>query len=189
MHVKPILQHPHRRKPEQPPLTRFLFLVLVAIVAALLLQHFVVDIIQVTSSSMAPTVNVGSRYLLDKITFHFRKPRVGDVVAFPSPVLKGHNLVKRVIAVEGDTLQIKKKDVFINGKEIAEPYAFHSRDTVILVGDNLGPLAVPEGMAFVMGDNRDESEDSRDWKDETSGEHIYFIPTNKLLGRVVLFNP
>ncbi len=188
--VKRTIPHfrPQKNRPRRP-FTRFLFLVLVAVSAALLLQHFVLDVIQVTSSSMAPTINVGCRYVLDKITFRVRKPRAGDVVAFPSPVLAGHNLVKRVIAVEGDTLEIKKKDVYINGRKTADRYACHSRDTVILVGDNLGPLAVPEGMIFVMGDNRDESEDSRDWKDSTSGEHIYFIPVNRLFGRVMLFNP
>jgi signal peptidase I len=149
------------------------------------LRLFVLDIIQVTSASMQPTVNVGVRYLLNKTAYRFGKPKRNDIVAFPSPVLKGHNLVKRVIAIEGDTIQIKKKEVFINNVRIKEPFVYHSRDTVILVGDNLGPLEVSKGMVFVMGDNRDESEDSRDWKD-SNGEHIYFIPVKKIMGKIIL---
>jgi signal peptidase I len=97
---------------------RFLFLVVVAIAVMMFLRLFVLDIIQVTSASMQPTVNVGVRYLLNKTAYRFGKPKRNDIVAFPSPVLKGHNLVKRVIAIEGDTIQIKKKEVFINNFSI-----------------------------------------------------------------------
>jgi signal peptidase I len=166
---------------------RLPLIILVGVVSALVLRIFVVDIIQVTSASMKPTVNVGCRYLLEKLTYRFSKPKRNDVIAFPSPVLKNHNLVKRVIAVEGETLQIKNKDVFINAQKLFEDFAFHSRDTVLLVGDNLGPLQVPQNMVFVMGDNRDESEDSRDWKDSVSGKNIYFIPVNTIIGKLILF--
>jgi signal peptidase I len=163
-----------------------LLVVLTAFAITLLLHLFAFDIIQVTSSSMAPTLNVGGRYLMEKITYHVRKPKQKDIVAFPSPVLSHHNLVKRIIATGGDTMQIRNKDIFINGLRLAEPYAYHSRDTILLVGDNLGPLKVPEGTVFVMGDNRDESEDSRDWKDSTTGERIYFVPTSRILGKIIL---
>jgi signal peptidase I len=175
-----------RTKPNSPSIKRLFFLTAFALVLALFLRHFVIDIMQVTSSSMAPTINVGSRYLMEKLTFRMRKPRRNDIIAFPSPVLQGHNLVKRVIATEGETIQIKNKDVYINDKRLAENFAHHSRDTVLLVGDNLGPLQVPKGMLFVMGDNRDESEDSRDWKDSITGERIYFVPVSGILGRIVL---
>jgi signal peptidase I len=165
---------------------RFLFLVLVAIAMMMFLRLFVVDIIQVTSASMQPTVNVGVRYLLEKLTYRMSKPKRNDIVAFPSPVLKKHNLVKRIIATEGDIIEIKKKDVYINNTKLVENFVYHSRDTVILVGDNLGPLEVPKGMVFVMGDNRDESEDSRDWKDSNTGEHIYFISVKKIMGKIIL---
>ncbi|HUI92646.1 MAG TPA: signal peptidase I [Chitinivibrionales bacterium] len=166
---------------------RFLSVVLFGVAVALVLRAFIVDIIQVTSGSMQPTVNLGVRYLLNKTAYWFGKPRRNDIIAFPSPVLKGHSLVKRVIAIEGDTIEIKKKEVFINDVKTKEPFAYHSRDTVILVGDNLGPLEIPKDMVFVMGDNRDESEDSRDWKDG-NGAHIYFIPVSKIMGRIILLH-
>jgi len=174
-------------KRNRPANIRFLFLLLLGVFGAFLIRHFAIDIIQVTSPSMQPTINVGCRYYMEKITYRIRKPRRKDIVAFPSPFLKDHNLVKRVIAVEGETLEIKNKDVYINNAKLVEDYVFHSRDTVILEGDNLRPLVVPKGMIFVMGDNRDESEDSRDWKDINSGEHIYFIPVSRILGKIILF--
>jgi signal peptidase I len=179
-------RQPTRSKTNSLSIKRLLFLVAFALVLALFLQHFVIDIIQVTSSSMAPTINVGTRYLMEKLTFRARKPGRNDIVAFPSPVLRGHNLVKRVIATEGETIQIKNKDVYINDTKLVENFAHHSRDTILLVGDNLGPLRVPKGMLFVMGDNRDESEDSRDWKDSATGEHIYFVPASGILGKIIL---
>jgi signal peptidase I len=174
------------RPKRRPSIKRFLPVVLSACALALFLRHFVVDIIAVTSSSMAPTINVGARYLMEKVSFRFRKPARNDIVAFPSPVRKGRNLVKRVIAVEGETIRIANKTVFVNGARLAERFAYHSRDTVLLVGDNLGPLDVPEGMVFVMGDNREESEDSRDWIDVATGNHIYFVPVREIVGRILL---
>jgi signal peptidase I len=165
---------------------RLLFLAFVAFLSLLFIRLFIIDIIQVTSASMQPTVNMGVRYLMNKFTYRISKPKHTDIVAFPSPVLKFHYLVKRIIAVAGDTIEIRKKEVFINNKKIIEKFAYHSRDTVMLVGDNLGPMVVPKDMVFVMGDNRDESEDSRDWKDSTTGEHIYFIPVRKIMGKIIL---
>jgi signal peptidase I len=167
-------------------ITRFMFVVLSAFALALFLRHFVVDIIAVTSSSMAPTINIGTRYLMEKVSFRFRKPTRNDIVAFPSPVRNGRNLVKRVVAVGGETVRIANKAVFVNGTRLTENFAYHSRDTILLVGDNLGPLDVPEGMVFVMGDNRDESEDSRDWIDVATGNHIYFVRMRDILGRIAL---
>jgi signal peptidase I len=165
---------------------RLLFLAMVAVIVMLFLRLFVVDIIQVTSASMQPTVNTGVRYLLEKFTCRVSKPKKNDIVVFPSPVLKHHNLVKRIIATEDDIIEIKKKEVYINNIKLDEKFVYHSRDTVILVGDNLGPLQVPKDMVFVMGDNRDESEDSRDWKDSTTGEHICFIPVDRIIGKIIL---
>jgi signal peptidase I len=72
-------------------------------------------------------------------------------------------LDKRVIAVEGDTIEIKNKDVYLNGERLAEWYVQHTRSDEVLVGDNLPKMTVPKGHVFVMGDNRAQSYDSRDW--------------------------
>lgn len=186
MSIKPRPRIPVPRPKRRPSIKRFLLVVLSAVALALFIRHFVVDIIAVTSSSMTPTINVGVRYLMEKVSFRFRKPKRNDIVAFPSPIRKGRNLVKRVIAVEGETVQITNKTVFVNSNRLTENFAYHSRDTILLEGDNLGPLDVPERMVFVLGDNRDESEDSRDWIDSLTGNHIYFVPMRDILGRIVL---
>ena len=122
---------------------------------------------------------------------NFRTPRRGEVVVFPYPVDMRRDFVKRVIGLPGDTLQIINKRVYINGKPLEEPYAVHKdprvfppvfpvRDALAQkefqeawlkrefmrterVRDNFGPIVVPEGTVFVMGDNRDYSLDSRFW--------------------------
>jgi signal peptidase I len=166
-------------------LNRLFSLSLFAVIVALLLRHFVVDVAQVTSASMQPTITTGHRYFYEKMTYHFRKPQKKDIVAFPSPVKKGRTLLKRIIATAGDTLAIRNKNVYINKEKLVEEYVFHSRNAEILAGDQVEPLVVPEGMVFVMGDNRDVSEDSRDWKDSTTGDHIYFIPTSTIIGKLL----
>ena len=122
-------------------MNRLPLIIVVGIASALVLRIFVVDIIQVTSASMQPTVNIGCRYLLEKLTYRFSKPKRNDVIAFPSPVLKNHSLVKRVIAVEGETLEIKNKDVYINDQKLFEDFAFHSRDKQYVIGRRARTMA------------------------------------------------
>jgi signal peptidase I len=166
---------------------RMIFLALLGISGFLLLKNFVVDSVMVTSSSMQPTLNVGGRYCMEKITYIFRKVQRNDIIAFPSPLDQKIDLVKRVIALGNEEIEIKNKAVYINGVLLTEPFVYHSRANELLVGDNLGPVQVPEGMIFVMGDNRDESEDSRDWKDAITGEHRYFLPVTSIMGKLILF--
>lgn len=166
---------------------RLMFLVFVGAIVFLLLRSFVVDSTVVTSASMQPTLNVGTRYFMEKVTYIFRKPQRNDIVVFPSPVDEKIDLVKRVIAIGNEEIHISNKDVYIDGVLLTEQFVRHSRVNELLVGDNLGPLQVPPGMIFVMGDNRDESEDSRDWKDAVTGEHIYFIPVDRIVGKLILF--
>ncbi|MDD5675363.1 MAG: signal peptidase I [Chitinivibrionales bacterium] len=166
---------------------RLIFLLFMGIIGFLLLRNFVVDSVVITSSSMQPTLNVGGRYFMDKVSYRFGKPRRNDIIAFPSPVDEKTGLVKRVIAAGNEVVEIKNKDVYINGTLFTESFASHSRPNELLAGDNLGPLQVPPGMVFVMGDNRDESEDSRDWKDARTGEHVYFVPVSSILGKIILF--
>jgi signal peptidase I len=171
----------------------------VAVAVAVLVQAFMVKTFMVTSSSMAPTIQPGDRLLTDRVTYYFRNPKRGDIVVFRYPPTGAQSMntrnvlywpfeqigevlhlshktgnepfVKRVIAVGGQTIQVKKGQVYINGKAIKEPYA--------VKGDysDFGPFKVPAGMLFCMGDNRPNSRDSR---------FIGPVPVRSVIGRAWL---
>lgn len=168
-------------------LKRLIFLVFVGAVLAAVIRLYVIEGVYVASASMEPTLKVGSNFFLEKITYLFRRPARNDFVVFYSPVKAGHDSIKRVIAVEGETVELINKSVYINGKKLEEDYVKHTRPGEILAGDNLGPFEVPEDMLFVLGDNRDESEDSRDWVNKDTSQHIYFITLNSVKGKLVMF--
>jgi signal peptidase I len=137
---------------------------------------FVVQSFGIPTPSMEPTLLVGDFVLVNKMVAAEastpleravlpRRPlRRGDIVAFKSPPegLK-RDYVKRVIALEGERVEVRDKGVFINGRLLQEPYKVHLFGTLPLDGDEFGPLTVPRGHVFVMGDNRDNSADSRVW--------------------------
>lgn len=165
---------------------RLAFLAAIAVIAAVFVRLFVFEGIYVASGSMEPTLPVGTNLFLEKISYHFRPPRRGEVVVFPLPFKGEKDLIKRVIALPGETIEIRDKAVYINGNLIKEEYVKFTRKNEALEGDNIGPLKVPKKNIFVMGDNRDESNDSRDWKDPETGEHRYFIPVRSIKGRLII---
>lgn len=152
---------------------RLLKLIAIALAVVLPIRSWVAEPIYVASPSMEPTLKTGTLLMLDKLTLRMRAPRRGDVLSFRSPVDK-HDLLKRVVALPGETVEMREKAVWINGKELDEPYAVHSRAGERLEGDNIGPLIVPKNSFFVLGDNRDESNDSSVWKD-AEGHPVYFL--------------
>jgi signal peptidase I len=164
---------------------RLLFLAIIAGIITLGVREYVVEGIYVASGSMEPTLTVGTHLFLEKVTFKFKKPAYGDIVVFPSPVTMEKDLIKRVIGLPGDTIEIRSKAVYRNGSALDEPYVKHTRATEALEDDNLAPITIPADMAFVLGDNRDESNDSRDWKDEKTGEHHYFIALDSIKGKLI----
>lgn len=164
---------------------RILVITAASVCAALIFRDYLAERIYVATASMESTMPVQSRWWVDKITLKLWGPSKGEVVVLVSPVDPNKELIKRVIAVEGDTIEIKNKTVFVNGQEIKENYIQHTRGEELLIGDNLGPLEVPEDAVFLMGDNRDESGDSRDWRDPKTRERIYFVSISKLKGRIL----
>lgn len=153
--------------------------IVVAILLALFIRTFVIQAFKIPSGSMLPTLLIGDHLLVNKFIYGIKVPFTGttlvpikdpgrgDVVVFKFPKDKSIDYIKRVVAVPGDTVEIKAKKVFINGNPVPDEHAeFSSSD--ILPGssnprDNFGPVLVPKNRLFVMGDNRDNSYDSRFW--------------------------
>lgn len=151
----------------------------IAILLALFIRTFVVQAFKIPSGSMLPTLLIGDHLLVNKFIYGLRipfsgkvllpykKPARGDVVVFRYPKDKSIDYIKRVIGTPGDTIEIRTKKVFINGQAVEDSHAHISSAAVLNAAssprDNLGPILVPEGRIFVMGDNRDNSYDSRFW--------------------------
>jgi signal peptidase I len=162
---------------------RLLFLLFVGAGSAYLVREYAMERIVIMSASMEPTLPVGGKVWVNKFVYRAHKPRRGEIVMFPSPVDPQKGLVKRVIAVEGDEVELKQKSVVLNGQVLKEPYAAHRHPDAIYADDTLAVGRVPRGHVFVLGDNRDESKDSRDWKDG-KGQPLFFIANADLTGRV-----
>jgi len=151
----------------------------VAVVLALFIRTFVVQAFKIPSGSMLPTLLIGDHLLVNKFIYGIRVPFTGkilvpiktpdhgDVVVFRFPKDRSIDYIKRVVGTPGDTVEIKAKKVFINGKPIDDKHAYVSSTAVLNAKasprDNFGPIQVPEDRIFVMGDNRDNSYDSRFW--------------------------
>jgi len=163
---------------------RTTLIVLLTIAAVLAVRRWVAVPIYIASDSMAPTLVKGHHLVLDRMTYRFRPPRRGEIISFLSPAGEEHESVKRVIATGGDTVELKAKRVYLNGESQYESYAYYARPGEALSGDTLGPLTVPPEHLFVLGDNRDNSNDSASWKNPKTGEPLYFLPLSALTGKV-----
>jgi len=167
--------------------------IIVALLLALFIRTFVVQAFKIPSGSMEPTLLIGDHILVNKFIYGtkipftsirllpLQKPQKGDVVVFIYPLDPSKDFIKRVVAVEGDTVKITNKKLFINGVEAADPHAVYKEDTVfpaeVQKRDNFGPVTVPPGNIFVLGDNRDRSLDSRFWG---------FVPLEDLRGKAFI---
>lgn len=126
------------------------------IVALLLVRSFVAEPMRVRSDSMAPSLSSGAVVLVDRISLTLREPRRGEVVVAADP-RTGESIVKRVVAVGGDSVGIENGVLVVNGVSVVEDYI----DNHNMDGFYFGPDAVPAGHVFLLGDNRSTSEDSR----------------------------
>lgn len=127
-----------------------------AFAIAMLVQAFLLKPFTVHQESMEPTLLEGDRILLSRLTYHFRDPKVGDVVVFDSPLNDNEDLVKRVVGVAGDRVAVKDGDLYVNGVAVSEPYLSDQE-----FAGTMAEQLVPADHLFVMGDNRDVSGDSR----------------------------
>jgi len=153
--------------------------IITALILALVIRTYVVQAFKIPSGSMIPTLLIGDHILVNKFIYGtkipftdkrllvFKKPEKGDIIVFKYPVDPKKDFIKRAIATEGDVIEERDKVVYVNKKAVLEPYAHYVYKGVIRGGsdprDNFGPLIIPDGKIFVMGDNRDQSYDSRYW--------------------------
>jgi signal peptidase I len=167
--------------------------ILIAVVIALFIRTFVVQAFKIPSGSMKQTLLVGDHILVNKFIYGVKLPYLntvllplkipqrGDIVVFKYPVDPQKDFIKRVVGVGGDVVEIRDKTVYINNQKAQEIAPVFS-DTRNLSAnlrprDNLGPVTVPRGALFVMGDNRDESYDSRFWG---------FVPVKDVSGKAFI---
>jgi len=164
-----------------------------ALILALLIRSFVVQAFKIPSGSMLPTLQVGDHILVNKFIYGIRlpiagtllvpisTPQRGDVVVFVYPVDPSKDFIKRVVGVGGDVIQIRDKHVSVNDQTWDDPHAYFADGEAAGHGnsprDTYGPVTVPPGHIFVMGDNRDSSYDSRFWG---------FVDMNEVKGRAFL---
>lgn len=124
----------------------------------------VVRAFRMPSESMRPTFEVGDFFFADMSPVA-RRPARGDLIVHRFPPDPTKEFVKRVVATEGDGIELRNKDLYVNGVKVPEPYVIHTDPSVrpgdLDPRDNYGPVTVPEGSFFVMGDSRDNSNDSR----------------------------
>jgi signal peptidase I len=137
----------------------------IAVLLALAIRAFVVQAFVIPSGSMLPTLRIGDYLLVNKLVYLLRPIRRGDIVVFRFPQDETRDFIKRVVGLPGETLEIRDRQVFIDGKPLQEPYAVYSEFPPLgsPLPYHLGPIVIPPGHLFMMGDNRDNSLDSRSW--------------------------
>jgi signal peptidase I len=164
---------------------------IVALILAFFIRSFVVQAFKIPSGSMLQTLQIGDHLLVTKFTYGVKipftdimvvkrdGPKHGDIIVFEFPEDPSKDFIKRVIGAPGDVIEIKDKQIFRNGVLQNEPYIQHTdaAHNSTMRRDNFGPVMVPEDKYFVMGDNRDESYDSRFWG---------FVDREKIEGKALI---
>jgi signal peptidase I len=171
-------------------LQEYIEAIILAIVIAFFIRTFVIQAYKIPSGSMKPTLQIGDHILVSKFNYGIRLPLIrstlipvgtpkrGDIVVFIYPEDRSKDFIKRLIGLPGDTIEVRDKKILVNGLPWSDAHGVYV-DNLIIPGsvqprDNFGPVIVPEGQIFAMGDNRDNSDDSRFWG---------FLPLTNLKGR------
>ena len=165
----------------------------IAILIALFIRTFVVQAFKIPSSSMEPTLQVGDHLLVNKFIygikfpfvetkyFQFKKPQRGDIIVFVYPKDRSKDFIKRVIGTEGEKVQIVHNKIYINNQLIEDPWGRYDERApstkYLQPMEIFGPVTVPVNSVFVLGDNRDNSQDSRFWG---------FVNVNEVKGKALI---
>lgn len=153
--------------------------IIIAILIAVVIRTLIIQAYKIPSQSMVPALLVGDHLLVNKFIYGVKipvirtmlipvtEPKRGDIIVFIYPQDRTKDFIKRVIGVGGDKIEIRNKDILLNGQPYKDAFGIYSDPVnypaMIQPRDNFGPVTVPKGSLFVMGDNRDESLDSRFW--------------------------
>ncbi len=161
--------------------------ILIALLLALLIRTFIIQAFKIPSGSMENTLLIGDHILVSKFAYGTHipneipflnvklfddiilfssNPERGDIIVFKFPKDESRDFIKRVIGLPGDLLEVRRQKVYINDKLYENEHARHTdpaSDSSLVPRDDFGPVLVPEGHVFVMGDNRENSQDSRYW--------------------------
>ena len=161
---------------EKNLLLEYVEALLVAFVLAMFIRTFVVQAYKIPSGSMLETLLIGDHLLVNKFEYGVKvpfthnymiegkDPQRGDIIVFEYPRDTSIDYIKRIVGVGGDVIEVRDKQLYRNGEKVEESYIRHSQPGLVLpTRDSFGPVTVPEGQYFVMGDNRDDSQDSRYW--------------------------
>jgi signal peptidase I len=165
-----------------------------ALILALIIRTFIIQAFKIPSGSMIPTLLIGDHLLVNKIVygtpvdipftnvtvFHMpglRTPLKGEIIVFKYPEDPTRDFIKRVVATEGDTVQMMDKKLYVNGKPVEESFTQHTDNSISQPRDNFGPYLVPKNKLFMMGDNRDQSYDSRFWG---------YVDVKQVLGKAMI---
>ena len=159
-------------------LTENFKLIAIALLIAAIVRVFIAEPRYIPSPSMLPTLSVGDRLLVDKVSYRIHTPIPGDIVVFePPPQLQDYGysasqaFIKRVVGLPGQTVQVSDGTVLVDGKPLSEPYVLE------LAQYEMPMVQVPPNSLFVMGDNRNDSNDSHVWG---------YLPINNIIGKAAL---
>ena len=166
---------------------------IIAILIALFIRTFLVQAFKIPSGSMLPTLYIGDYLLVNKFIYGVRMPFTGkvlvpvknpkrdDIIVFRFPKDRSIDYIKRVVGLPGDSIELREKTLYINGEKVEDSHAYHSSPVLLRPEanprDSFAPITVPAGHYFVMGDNRDNSNDSRYWG---------FVSEDDILGKAMV---
>ena len=178
---------------EKSKVQEYIEAIIIAILIAFFIRTFIIQAFKIPSGSMKPTLLVGDHILVNKFLYGVKipylrntvipilQPKRGDIVVFIYPEDRSKDFIKRVVGVAGDTVEIRNKKIFLNGLPYNDGHGVYVDDFIIPGAiqprDNFGPITVPKGTIFVMGDNRDQSYDSRFWG---------FVDQKDVMGKAVI---
>lgn len=152
--------------------------IVIAFILAFLIRTFVVQAFYIPSGSMKPNLQIGDRILAYKFLYGLKNVKRGDIIVFKFPLNPRKDFIKRVIGLPGDIIKVENKEIYVNGKQLSEPYIVHGdKWNSGFPRDEYPPTPVPAGSLFMLGDNRDSSDDSRYWG---------FVPAKNIVGEAFL---